>query len=288
MANELSTMKDIISKLEALVDSDRIIIDPDVLDGYGSDTSLSPARRPDVAVKVRSTEEVQTVVKFANEHRIPVTPRSSGIGFYGAGIPEQGGIVIDMSSMKKIRRIDKRNKWAMFEAGVTYGELQAELAKEGMRVLNPLLPHKDKSVITSCLEREPKLTPKHHLDETILTMEMVLPTGDLFHTGSMAISPGPPEKIPDEVPSDLCNFLGPGIDWFRLVPGSLGTYGIVTVMNVKTGFVPKQQKLLFFGMQSLQNCIEPFYRIERKLIGNECFLLNSRYLATILAPTPPI
>ncbi len=115
---------------------------------------------------------------------------------------------------------------------------------------------------------------------------MVLPTGDLFHTGSMSISPGPPEKIPDEVPSDLCNFHGPGIDWFRLVPGSLGTYGIVTVMNVKTGFVPKQQKLLFFGMQSLQNCIEPFYRIERKLIGDECFLLNSRYLATILASDP--
>ncbi|MCP4711791.1 MAG: FAD-binding oxidoreductase, partial [Planctomycetes bacterium] len=148
MSHELSTMKDIMSKLEAIVDSNRIITDPDILAGYGADTSLSPPRKPDVAVNVRSTAEVQNVVKFANEYRIPVTPRSSGTGFYGAGIPEQGGIVIDMSSMKKIRRIDKRNKWAMFEAGVTYAELQAELAKEGMRALNPLLPHKDKSVIT--------------------------------------------------------------------------------------------------------------------------------------------
>ena len=95
MANELSTLKDMISGLAAVVDSNRIYTDTDILDRYGEDTSLSPVRRPDIVVKALTTEEVQEVVKFANENRRPVIPRSSGIGFYGAGIPEQGGSVLE-------------------------------------------------------------------------------------------------------------------------------------------------------------------------------------------------
>ncbi|MFC1592217.1 FAD-binding oxidoreductase [Thermodesulfobacteriota bacterium] len=286
MEQALSTVDDIVGRLKGLVDETRVLTGPEVLARFAADTSLEQARRPDVVVSVLTTEEVSRVVKFANEHRLPVTPRSSGVGFYGAGIPAQGGIIIDMSGMKQVRRIDTRNKWALFEAGVTYGELQEALAAVGMRAMLPLLPHPDKSVVTSCLEREPRLTPKHHLDETIMTMEMVLPTGDVFHTGSMAISPGAPESIPDEVPCDLCNFMGPGIDWFRLVPGSLGTFGITTVMNVKIGYIPQRRKVLFFGFEHLEDAVEPLYRLQRKLVGDECLLLNSRYLAAILAPAP--
>jgi FAD/FMN-containing dehydrogenase len=274
--------KDLIT----MIGSERVLKDPETLKKYAADTSRAPARMPDVVVKVRSRQEVQSVVYYANEHRIPVTPRSSLVGFYGSGIPQQGGIVIDMTLMKRIMKVDTRNKWVLIEPGVTYGELQKELAKHGMRALNPLLPHTGKSVITSTLEREPKLTPKHHLDETILTMELILPSGDLFRTGSMAVPASAPEKVPEETHSDMCNSMGPGIDWYRLIPGSLGAYGIVTAMNMKVAFLPTQQKIIFFGFKTLQDSIETFYKIERKQIGDECFLLNSRYLASILAPAP--
>jgi FAD/FMN-containing dehydrogenase len=283
MAEVLSAIEELASHLEKAVDSSRVLTDPETLAKYACDTSHSITGRPDVVVKVATTAEVQNVVKIANDLNVPVTPKSSGIGFYGAAVPEQGGIVVDMNSMKKIRKIDTKSKWAMFEAGVTYGELQEELAKVGFRAVIPFLPHKDKSVLTSTLEREPKLTPKHHLDETIFTMEMVFPTGELFHTGSMAVSPQAPETIPDELPCDLVNFHGPGIDWFRLIPGSMGTYGIVTVMNVKIAEIPKEQKIVFFGFKSLDESVEPTYNVLRKLIGDECLLLNNRYLATILA-----
>ncbi|MCX5894539.1 MAG: FAD-binding oxidoreductase [Proteobacteria bacterium] len=284
-AGEFST-KTFIKDLSTIADAERVLSDPETLKTYAQDTSLAPSRRPDVVVKAKSTAEVQKVVKYANEHGIPVTPRSSATGFYGAAIPQEGGIVIDMTLMKRILRLDTRNKWVLVEPGVTYGELQKELAKHGMRAVNPLLPHKDKSVITSLLEREPRLTPKHHLDETIMTMEVVLPTGELFRTGAMAIPASAPEKVPDEAHSDLCNSMGPGIDWYRLIPGSLGTYGIVTAMNMKIAFIPTKQKVIFFGFKNLEDSIEAFYKIERKQIGDECFLLNSSYLASILASAP--
>jgi len=277
------TRESLVKDLGGMVAAERVFSDAETLKKYAQDTSRAACRLPDVVVKVQSTAEIQKVVKYANEKNIPITPRSSAVGFYGAGIPHEGGIIVDMTLMKRIMRVDTRNKWALIEPGVTYGELQKELAKHGMRALNPLLPHQDKSVITSTLEREPKLTPKHHLDETILTMEMVLPTGDLFRTGAMAVPASAPEKVPDEVHSDLCNSMGPGIDWYRLIPGSLGTYGIVTAMNMKIAYLPVKQKLVFFGFKQLAEAIDAFYKIERKQIGDECFLLNSASLAAILA-----
>jgi len=283
MTQAVATIKDVAARLADIAGAERVSTDQEVLRRYGTDTDHGPVRSPDVVVSVLTTAEVQAVVRLANEWKMPVTPRSSGVGFYGAGIPEQGGIVIDMSRMKAVRRIDTQNRWALFEAGVTYAELKKALAPHGMEPVLPLLPHRDKSVVTSLLEREPRLTHKHHLDETILTMEVVLPSGDIFHTGSMAVGAEPPEQIPDVTHSDLCNFMGPGIDWFRLLPGSLGAYGIVTVMNAKMALAPTQRKLLFAGFPDLDSCVAPMYHLLRKLVGDECLLLNSRAAATILA-----
>jgi FAD/FMN-containing dehydrogenase len=36
--------------------------------------------------------------------------------------------------------------------------------------------------------------------------------------------------------------MGPGIDWYRLIPGSLGTYGIITAMNMKIAYLPTKKK----------------------------------------------
>ena len=121
--------KTLVKDLAAMTGAERVLSDRETITQYSHDTSLAHARKPAVVVRVKSTAEVQQVVKYANEHSIPVTPRSSGVGFYGAGIPEQGGIIIDMTRMKRIMKVDTRNKWALMEPGVTYGELQQELAR---------------------------------------------------------------------------------------------------------------------------------------------------------------
>jgi FAD/FMN-containing dehydrogenase len=286
MAEALQTVQELSGKVADIVGGARALTDGDLLTKYSINAGCSQTGRPDIVAQVSTREQVQALVRLANECGVPVVPRSSATGFYGGAVPEQGGIIIDMTGMKKILQIDEKNRWAMVEPGVTYGELQAELAARGMTALLPLAPHSDKSVITSCLDREPKLTPKHHLDETILTMELVLPTGGFFHTGSMSVSQEAPEKVTGAAHTDLCNFMGPGLDWFRLLPGSLGSYAVVTAMNMKIAIKPKQQKLVFFGFQNLQDAVEPWYFLLRKLIGDECLLLNSRYLALLLAQTP--
>ena len=67
--------------------------------------------------------------------------------------------MVDLGRMNKILRIDRRNRMVVIEPGVTYAQLQPELAKEGMRITPPLYPRANKSVIASLLERQPTLIP---------------------------------------------------------------------------------------------------------------------------------
>lgn len=280
-----TTVHSIVEALAGVVGSQNVSTDIDTLKKYSSDTSLMPARMPDVVVRVMNRDEVMGVLKYANENSIPVVPRSSGTGTYGCGIPQQGGIILDLSGMKRIPRVDTRNRWALFEAGVTFGELNEELARQGMQALNPLLPRADKSVMTSVLEREPVLSTKTECDEPYRTMECVWGTGALMRTGAMSVDTMPPEDIPDKTKSDLCSTGGPGVDWWRLLTGCQGTFCVGTVMNVKIFHKPLLQKVVFLPFDKLEDAVAPFYALMHREVGHECFLLNGFDLAAILAET---
>lgn len=278
-----TTLNSIVDVLSEAVGRENVHTDIDVLKKYSSDTSLMPARMPDIVVRAMNREQVMAVIKTANDNSIPVVPRSSGTGTYGTGIPEEGGIILDLSAMKRIPRVDTRNRWVLIEPGVTFGELRDELSKHGMQPLNPFLPRKDKSVITSVLEREPVLSAKTECDEPLRTMEFVWGTGELMRTGAMSIESMPAEEIPDKTKSDLCSIGGPGIDWWRLMTGNQGIYGVSTIMNVKIFHKPLLQKVVFIPFKKLEDAVLPFYAIQHREIGHECFILDAHSMASILA-----
>ncbi len=70
---------------------------PEVLERYSKDFSLVPSGMPNYVVKPKDGSEVQKVVRFASEHRISVIPVGYGVHFYGATIPKQGGIILDLT-----------------------------------------------------------------------------------------------------------------------------------------------------------------------------------------------
>jgi hypothetical protein len=113
-------------------------------------------------------------------------------------------------------------------------------------------------------------------------MEVVFPNGDIFRTGS-ASTPG----FPEASPAKGGNPQGPGMDWYRLLQGAQGTMGVVTWGVIKFEHLPKVNKTFFIPFEKLAEAIQPLYRIQRRMIGNECLLLNRVNLATILADDWP-
>src|SRR4030042_2948020 len=91
--------------------------DPTVLKTYASDFSLVPPGAPSYVVKPKNAEEVGKIIRFANEHSIPVVPVSSEVHFNGAAIPRQGGIVLALPRMKRVVEVDEANSRVRIEAG---------------------------------------------------------------------------------------------------------------------------------------------------------------------------
>jgi FAD/FMN-containing dehydrogenase len=145
-----------------------------------------------------------------------------------------------------------------------------------MVAMNPLFPHPEQSVVTSCIERNPILIPKFEYAEPIHTLEVVLPTGDLLRTGSAA-SPGAPF---DTVADMVCPY-GPGLDFYRLFQGAQGTLGVVTWMNIKIEYFSPLRKIYYVQSESLPDLLSFVHRVQRLMIGNECFILKRPDMAAI-------
>jgi FAD/FMN-containing dehydrogenase len=263
-------------QLEAIVGKKYVLDDKTTLDAYAGDSSLNPHRRPLFVVKPKGTKEVQKLVKLANQQLIPLIPVSSETHFYGATIPEQGGIVLDLTRMDRILEIDIRNRKVKIEPGVTWPKLQKALKEKDQMALAPLFPHPGISALSSSLERSPMLIPKYEYADPVLTMEVVLPQGEHFLTGSAAAA-NSQQAYPE----------GPGLDFYRFFQGAQGTMGVVTWLNIKTEYLPKHQKVFFVAFDRIEDAVEPIYQLQRRHIGNECFLLNNFHLAQLLAEAWP-
>jgi FAD/FMN-containing dehydrogenase len=256
-----------------------VLDDPTAMAPYSVRRSLWTTQLPNVVVSVKNMDQAQEVVQLANEKKIPLKPSSSGIHFRETG-PNCGGILLDLSKMKKISKIDNRNRKVTVEAGVTWGELTEELKKQRMRTIMPLLPHAHSSVLVSCLERDPLAIPMFEYGELILSMQMIWPTGELFRTGSAAtIDFGKKGNF-----AEGCYPYGPGpIDAMRLMQGAQGTMGTAIWANVKTERLPEVNKSYFIPFEQSEDAVQAMYAIQRRRIGHECFAINNINLAALLA-----
>ena len=264
-------------KLSEVVGGENCSDDKEQLKEYSTDCSYTPAGMPNYIVKPANSEEVSAVVKLCNEYNVPVVPVSSKVHFYGATIPKEGGVILDMSRMNKIFEIDPDNRRVRFEAGVTWKQLTETLEKEGYRVIMPLAPPAERSVLTDFMEREEPTNQVYDYGEPLQAMEVVWPTGEIFRMGSASVN-----GYPDS-PSKGGNPSGPGLDFYRFFQCAQGTMGVVTWTNLKMESIPKIDKVLFAALDDIDDGIDFLYRILPRRIGQEVLLLNDVDLAALLA-----
>ena len=270
---------DLKSKLSEIVGSKNVDDSPKALSAYSKDHSLmSVSGLPDIIVHPDTAEQVQKIVELANETKVPVIPVSSSVHFHGSTLPKMGGVIMDMRRMDRVLNIDLPNRLARIEAGVTWGQIQDELEKINHRMIMPLMPLASGSVISSLLAREVPTNPRYEYAEPMTSTEVIWGNGMRFRTGS-ASTPG----FPDKSIAKGGNPQGPGVDWYRFLQGAEGTMGAVTWAIVKFEYLPELDKTYFMVFDDLANAIEPLYRIQRRMIGNECFLINRQVGALILA-----
>jgi FAD/FMN-containing dehydrogenase len=277
-------------KLVKIVGAGNVSDKQATLDEYSRDISFVNTVKPASVVKPKNAEEVQKIVKLANETLTPLVSVSSGPPhFRGDTIPATGGaVIVDLSGMRKIIRVDRYHRVAMVEPGVTFGELIPAAKKEGIRLNMPLLPKKSKSVVGSMLEREPVFMPKYQWDisDPLACVGVIFGTGDEFRTGQAA-GPGTLEEQWAAGAVQKAPY-GPGpVAWHRLIQGAQGTMGIVTWASLRCELLPRLEEPFVVGSPSLDRLFELTQWLVRRRLANECFILNSTDMAAIMAKKWP-
>jgi hypothetical protein len=256
------------------------------LDEYARDISFVNTVKPASVVKPRNADDIKKLVSLANETLTPLVPTSSGLPrFRGDTVPGTGGaVIVDLSGMRKIVRVDRYHRVAMVEAGVTFGELIPAAQKEGIRLNMPLLPKKSKSVVGSLLDREPVIMPKYQWDisDPLACVEVIFGTGDDFRTGQAA-GPGTIEEQWAAGGAQKAPY-GPGpIAWHRLIQGAQGTMGIVTWASMRCEILPSLEEPFIVADEYLDRLFELIQLLVKRRLVNECFILNKSALAAIMA-----
>jgi glycolate oxidase len=123
---------EIIKQLETIVGKDAVLTAKEDLATYAYDGTTTWSHPPDVVVLPTTTSQISSIMKLANENRIPVTPRGSGTNISGGSVPIRGGIVLCTSKMNRILDINRANLTATVEPGVVLQDLNNLLAKENL------------------------------------------------------------------------------------------------------------------------------------------------------------
>lgn len=274
-----------IDELRIIVGAENVLDAPEILEAYSRDQSFVPPRKPRLVVRPKNVDEVQGIVKCANQTGTPLVTVSSGPPhFRGDTVPSTGGaVIVDLGRMNRIIKIDRRNRVVMIEPGVTFSQLQPELAKEGMKLSMPLLPRSNKSVIASLLEREPILIPKYQwtLLEPLRCLEIIWGNGSKLWTGDA----GPWGSLERQWEMKHAQVMPLGwgqADYYRFVSGAQGSMGIVTWATVKCEVLPQLHKMFFMQSNRLDDLLDFAYRLLKFKYADEFLFLNDSNLASIL------
>jgi hypothetical protein len=273
-------------RLIEIVGDEGVLTHPESGESFSLDDKLIHPYKPSFSVKPRNADEVQKIVLWANETCTPLVPVSSGEPhFHGDAIPTApDAVLVDLSGMNRIMKINRRNRLVLIEPGVTYSRLLPELRKEGLRIAMPLLPRANKSVLTSLLEREPVISPKYQWNflDPLRSLEIVWGNGDKFWSGSGTFRGEKDEDwelglVPVQGP-------GPGqLDFYKFVSAAQGSMGIVTWASVKCEVYSDVCKLFFVPSGDLADLVEFMYKLLKSRFGDEVFIVNQAYLAYIIA-----
>jgi glycolate oxidase len=227
-----------ISDLKKLLGPDAVLHRPEELLLYEYDGSVENAR-PNCVVFPRNTKDVVGIVQIANRYQTPIIGRGAGTGLSGGALARQGGILIAFSRMNRILEIDAENQRATVQPGVVNADVSVAVAHLGLHFAPDPSSQKASTIGGNVSENSggPHTLAYGVTTNHVLSLEVVLPTGELVRLGSPALD-------------------SPGYDLPGLFVGSEGTLALITEITVKLTRLPEAVKTLLAIFDKVDDATE--------------------------------
>lgn len=221
--------------LASLVGVTGIITDTEALAPYVNEERGRFRGQAAALVRPADTHQVAEVVRLCAAHGIPITPQGGNTGLCGGGVPD-GGIILSLARMNRVRTIDPINYTVTVEAGAILAEIQQAADREGC--LFPLsLGAEGSCQIGGNLATNAggiNVLRYGNARDLVLGLEVVLPDGRIWD-GLRALSKD-----------------NTGYALKHLFVGSEGTLGIITAAVLKLFPKPLDVQTALCGLDSVQ------------------------------------
>ncbi len=122
----------LIEELKTLVDAGKVLTDADSLEAYGKDWTKHFAPAPSAIVFPKTTEQVQAIVRWANQHKIALVPSGGRTGLSAGAVAANGEVVVSFDNMNQILAFNEMDRTAVCQPGVVTQQLQMFAEDKGL------------------------------------------------------------------------------------------------------------------------------------------------------------
>lgn len=230
--------QDILNIRRIINDDSRVLTGENISEEYSHDELSGTYSYPDVVVRAVCTEDVASIMKYAYENNIPVTPRGSGTGLVGSCVPMEHGIVLETTLMNKILELDENNLTLTTQPGVLLMELASYVEERGY--FYPPDPGEKTATIGGNISTNAggmRAVKYGVTRDYVMGLEVVLPTGKVVEFGGKVVKNSSGYSLMD------------------LIIGSEGTLGIITKATLKLLPLPAKRISLLVPFPSLSQAI---------------------------------
>jgi glycolate oxidase len=228
-----------IAYIQSICSMDRIYTGSQIHDDFSHDEMPEYGKYfPEVVVEVINTQEVSTIIKYAYDCNIPITPRGAGTGLCGGAVATNGGILLSLRKMNRVIEIDEENLMVTLEAGVLLMELSEALSSKNL--LYPPDPGEKSATIGGNVMTNAggmRAVKYGVTRDYVQGMEAVLPDGRIIEMGGKIVKNSS------------------GYSLINLLIGSEGTLAIVTRLTLKLIPKPKKSISLLIPFNNLDKCV---------------------------------
>ena len=223
-----------------------VVLNPATLARYAGDKWFA-SHRPDAVALPRSARSVSAILRFANEHTIPVTPRGAGHGYVGGCVPVRGGIVLSLERLNRIREINAADFIAVVQPGVNTKKFQDAVERRGLFYPPDPASRADNFIGGNIATNAggPRCLKYGVTRDYVLGLEVVLADGTIVRLGSRTHK----NKT--------------GFDLHRLFVGSEGLLGVVTEATLKLIPLPPFRANLAVGFNAMPAAVRALQAIFR-------------------------
>ncbi len=257
----------LLERLHALVDPGRVLVDDESLRHYGKDWTELYEPAPSAIVFPKSTEQVQALVRFANEHHVGLVPSGGRTGLSAGAVAAHGEVVVAFDSMNEILEFSSVDRTVSCQAGVVTRQLQNFADEKGL-----FYPVDFAAAGSSQLGG--------NLSTNAGGIKVIRYGMTRDRVAGLTVVTGRGEVL--RLNKDLVKN-ATGYDLRHLFIGAEGTLGFITEATMRLARPPKAQSVLVLGVKQLTDVMNVLQAFQQRLDLTAFEFFSDKAMGHVLA-----